>query len=398
MINLREGRPVYIAEAIRSPIGVYRGQFKGIRPEHLGAYVLQYVDTLHIDGLFIGNAVGTGGNIGRLMSLYAGIDEGIPAITIDMQCASGLGAISWAVANIKAGLGHTYIAGGIESSSLQPKRMYGLGDSREGMYMTAQFSPDSMSATAMLEGAERVAMLHDMDRSVLDRWALESHRRASYAQEQNFLAHIMAPIDDDIVAKMSGEQGMHFSNQKLEKQVFTNNLLKDEGVRPTMNERLLSRMKPLHDGGLITAGNSCLTHDGVAFVKVTGERSPFEIVHSTMWAGNPVLSPEGAWHASEKILRDLHLTMDDIDVIEWNEAFAVIDCLFERAYPHLVERYNAWGGALAYGHPFAASGAIITAHCMERLRRLEKEWGLVAIAGAGGTGMAMVIRYDGNSN
>ena len=132
-------------------------------------------------------------------------------------------------------------------------------------------------------------------------------------------------------------------------------------------------------------------YDGAAFVYVSNTKGPFRI-HSVMpWAGNPQFSPEGALESTEAILKRTGLTMDDIDVVEWNEAFAIIDVLFNKAYPNHMEKYNTLGGALAYGHPYGCSGAILVLHCMAALESCNGRYGLCAIAGAGGTGTALIM-------
>ena len=166
----------------------------------------------------------------------------------------------------------------------------------------------------------------------------------------------------------------------------------DECIRPKMNEKLLSRMKPLLGPNSITnAGNACLTHDGAAFVYVSNTKGPFRIHSVLPWAGNPQFSPEGALESTKAILKRTGLTMDDIDVVEWNEAFAIIDVLFNKAYPNHMEKYNTLGGALAYGHPYGCSGAILVLHCMAALESCNGRYGLCAIAGAGGTGTALIM-------
>lgn len=394
------GRRVYIQESLRSPIGVYKGQFEMVRPEHLGAAVLKEMCTENLDGLLVGNAVGTGGNIGRLLSLYSGIPEIVPAITIDMQCASGLASIGWAFANIKSGIGHHYIGGGIESSSLQPLRTYHELDNRKGSYLVAQFTPYTISSMTMIEGAERVAQVEGFSRNDLDSWALYSHKRASEISKKGLLKACVCSELSSLQEIIESDRenytdpsldGLHRSKGFDEKKYI------DEGIRHNISERLLGRMPLLlGENTLTTAGNACLTHDGVAFINVTSEPSDFEIIHITSWGGSSEMSPKGALGATEKVLKEAGLTIQDIDAIEWNEAFAVLDCIFEKNYPNYVDRYNSWGGALAYGHPFGASGAIITGHLMERLRYEKKQFGLVAIAGAGGTGMAMIIEYNPN--
>ncbi|MDU2165906.1 MAG: thiolase family protein [Veillonella sp.] len=363
---------VYIHGGLRSPIGVLNGQYKNTRPEILGA---QLIDELikrykigSVDGVFCGNAVGTGGNIGRLMSLMSDLTVSTPAVTVDMQCASALMSIEMAYTHIASGVMDSAIAGGIESSSLQPDRIYAAGDDREGLYKVAQFSPQDCSPLAMLEGAERTIQKHNVLKEDLYPYIIGSHQRAIEALDNQYLQSYIMPFTID------GKDCI------------------DECIRPKINEKLLSRMKPLLGKDSITnASNACLTQDGAAFVYISNEKGPFRI-HSVMpCAGNPQFSPEGALESTKAILKRTGLSMDDIDVVEWNEAFAIIDVLFNKAYPNHMGKYNMLGGALAYGHPYGCSGAILALHCMAALESCNGRYGLCAIAGAGGTGTALIM-------
>lgn len=359
--------PVYIMGGLRTPIGSYKGQFKSIKPEILGARVLdalyeQYPDVAEI---ICGNAVGTGGNIGRLTALNSRYGEKTPAYTVDMQCASAGAAIIQGFRAIRSGMADCVLAGGTESSSLQSLRTYAAGDDRIGEYMVAQFSPQENDAQAMLKGAQRTIEKYDVSKEELDYWSLRSQQAAGRARDEGLLAPYVLDMGRDYV---------------------------DESVRPGLSQRLLNRMKPvLGPGTLVTAGNACFTHDGAAFVALSNEVGPFKLVDAITFGGDPLYSPEGAWQATEQLLAKTGLTMDDIDAVEWNEAFAVIDVLFERNYKAYVDRYNQLGGALAYGHPFGCSGAIILLHLMAALEYCNGRYGICAIAGAGGMGTAMLI-------
>lgn len=364
-------QPVYIQGGLRTPIGILHGQYKTVRPEHLGAHVLkalwqQYGPEALTDTMIIcGNAVGTGGNIGRLAALYAGIPESVPACTVDMQCASAAAAIDYGMARIQSGLSALCFVGGTESSSLQPLRTYANGDDRDGSYMVAQFSPAENDPRAMLLGAERTAQKWHITEEDMDPWIIRSHQLAVAAREQKRLApYVLSYQDGD----------------------------KDESIRPRMSERLLRRMPPLlGPDSVTTAGNTCLTHDGAAFLVLGTKPSRFRLVTTVTWGGDPLYSPEGALKATALLLQKTGRTMADIDTVEWNEAFAVIDVLYGRHFKGHEEKYNRLGGALAYGHPYGCSGAMLALHCMASLDYCDGHYGLCAIAGAGGTGVAMLI-------
>lgn len=373
---------VYILGGMRSHIGLKNGIFKNVQPEDLAADLLKelikkyQLDT--IDQIIGGNAVGTGGNITRLMALKAGISEEVPAFTIDMQCSSACMSIDVAFAKIQSGQCDLIIAGGMESSSLQPLRSYVKNDSRysdgHAQYMVAQFSPNENSDLAMLEGAQRVIQKEKITKAELDFWSLESHIRAKAAKNQNQLADVILPLYGST---------------------------KDEGIREHMSQKLLDRL-PLLLGKntLITAGNSCLINDGAAFIILASEkflkkkgRTPLaQIMHTCSVGTNPLYSPLSAMKAVDKLLTRAHLKYNDIANFEFNEAFAVIDVLFERTYPKLVDRYNILGGALAYGHPYGASGGIIMLHLLKALEYTKGLYGVCSIAGAGGLGSAILIK------
>lgn len=193
--------PVYIMGGLRTPIGSYKGQFKSIKPEILGARVLdalyeQYPDVAEI---ICGNAVGTGGNIGRLTALNSRYGEKIPAYTVDMQCASAGAAIIQGFRAIRSGMADCVLAGGTESSSLQPLRIYAEGDDRAGEYMVAQFSPQENDAQAMLKGAQRTIEKYDVSKEELDYWSLRSQQAAGRARDEGLLAPYVLDMGRDYV-------------------------------------------------------------------------------------------------------------------------------------------------------------------------------------------------------
>lgn len=361
-------KEIYIRDGLRSPIGIYKKQYKKLRPEKLCAQVIDALlernATIPIDRLILGNAVGTGGNLARLTGLYSKLDPTTPALTIDMQCASSAAAIGLAASLIAAGQAGEILVGGLESSSLQPKRTYADLDDREGDYYVAQFSPDNLSEKGMLEGAERLAQELNAQPSDLAKLAARSHKNAHKVREEELLKNY--------ILQMKG--------------------MKDQGIRPQLNQAKMLHLKGLlGPESLTTAANSCLTHDGAALLWLSDQPSDIRLLDSLDAAGDPNLSPQLNLQVSQKLLEKHGLRMEDIDVIEWNQAFAVIDFLFERHYPQLMDRYNAWGGALAYGHPYAASGAMICLHAMARLRACRGRYALIAIAGAGGVGSAILL-------
>lgn len=370
---------VYILGGLRSYIGVINGMYRHVPAEKLGAAVLrQLLEKYPVepDYVICGNGVGAGGNITRLMTLEAGLDNRVPAFTIDVQCGSGLESIAVAAAKIACGDADVVIAGGFESSSTQPRRGYNPNHpdyNGDSWYSVAKFMPDIHRETVMLEGAEEAALKEHITKEEMDRWVLRSHKLAAQAAEQNLLKNIIAPVFG---------------------------AMKDEGIRPRMSQRLLDRMpKVLTGGQYITAANSCLINDGAAFVVLCSQEylqkrglvPQAKVLASTACGGDPLISPRTAVAALEKLLVKNNLTETDIDGFELNEAFAVIDVMFARSFSNSLDKYNVFGGALAYGHPYGASGAIITLHLLESLKQRNGRLGCASVAAAGGVGTALLL-------
>ena len=376
---------VYLLDALRTPLAAKHGGLCHLRPEIFGAKLMEELCERQrikcVDGILGGNAVGTGGNITRLMALMAHLPEHIPACTVDVQCASAAAALSIGYAHIAGGLWESCIAGGAESISLQPLRRYSPEDDRygkmptgDGSYYVAQFSPRELSPKAMLLGAERLAKKEGISRQELDRWALLSHQRAANAQASGLLADSIVPMGD---------------------------CRKDEGIHASMSDRLLRRMPPLlGPASVTTAANACRTNDGAAFALMVSEgwlnahpsaEPKARILAAASKGGNPEESPRGAMETADLLLKRQGMAYEDLAAIEFNEAFAVIDVLLERRHPGIVGRYNRLGGALAYGHPYGASGCVILVHLLRSLQLAGGGKGLLAIAGAGGMGTALLL-------
>lgn len=375
-------KEVYILGGLRSYIGLKNGIYKNILPEILGSEVLKELiakyNLTDIDEIICGNAVGAGGNITRLMALNAGVSEEVPAFTVDMQCASSSVSIDLAFSKISSGQCDLIIAGGFESSSTQPTRAYNKNDMRYNeenpTFSVAQFSPNEIGEDVMLQGAERIVENENISKEELDFWTLESHKRAKKAKDEGILNDIIVSVNKSSC---------------------------DEGIRERINQRLLDRMKPLlHEGGKLTAGNTCLINDGAAFVVLCSKqfllkssmKPKAKIIKTTLCGNNPLISPASAMKATNKLLDSLSLNYADISAFEFNEAFGVIDVIFQRKNPHLINRYNILGGALAYGHPYGASGAIIMLHLLKSLEKVDGKYGVSAIAAAGGVASAILIK------
>lgn len=370
----------YILGGLRSYVGVVNGMYRHVPAEKLGAAVMrQVIGKYQIaapDYIIGGNGVGAGGNITRLMALEAGVANTVSAFTIDVQCGSGLEAIAVAAAKIACGEADCIIAGGFESSSTQPRRAYNANHpdyQGEEWYSVAKFMPEIHRETVMLEGAELACQREKVTKEELDKWVLRSHQLAVQARETCALQNIIAPVFDAYL---------------------------DEGIRPRMSQKLLDRLpKVLPQGRFITAANSCLINDGAAFVVLCSKKyleehnlqAQAKVIGSAACGGDPLASPRTAILALEKLLQKNNLKEQDIADFEINEAFAVIDVLFARTFKQSIDKYNIFGGALAYGHPYGASGCIITLHLLEALRQRGGRFGCASVAAAGGVGTALLL-------
>lgn len=378
---------VYIVGGVRTPIGKTGGVLKDFLPEHLGAAVLNEVVTryevLHkdIDQVIMGNAVGPGGNIARVCVLEAGWPYSIPAITVDSQCGSGLTAVNMAADRIRSGAADLIIAGGVESTSMAPRRQFNPADPRfqgpDLYYERAPFSTPAVGDPDTGEAAENLAVKMSISRKEMDLLALESHQRAFRSQEQGLLSDITLPV--------------RTSDRIIEH---------DECIRGNISLRLLERMKPVFvKGGNVTAGNTCLKHDGAAALLLASDNAikkyglkPQGIIIQTALSGcDPNLFPLGPVFSISKILEKSSLQLADIDAMEINEAFAVKILACCRELNYSLNRTNMLGGALAYGHPYGASGAIILLHLLKALEQVDGRLGIAAIGAVGGQGISTLI-------
>ncbi len=403
---------VYLLGGRRSYIGVENGIYRNVSAEELGAFVIKKVmdsydiSPEYIDLVAVGNAIGAGGNIGRLASLMAGVSEKTPVVTVDSQCGSGLAAIMQAAMQIELGMADVAIAGGFESSSSAPERRINKRHpdytvDGDNVFKVAKFKPGAYDELAMFKGAEKCAATFGMDRHELDMYAIRSHRRAAQARENGELDDIFAgsfyeydrsrrAVEDDEPGKCENAEAEQHKNRTLTRKEHPE---KDEGIRDRISEKLLTRLPALVPGGsYITAGNVCLTNDGAAFVLLCSERflkkhkenkkyikdmneiiHPFKIVDIVSVGASPDMSPVSIVPAIDKLLSRNNLKASDILAWEYNEAFAVIDKLMESYVNKDFSNANVFGGALAYGHPYGASGGIITLHLMKAMEKLMAE-------------------------
>lgn len=384
---------VYILGGLRTAIGKTDGYFKKMLPEDLTARVLNALlvkynlDSTDIDQVILGNAVGPGGNIARLSLLKAGWEHSIPATTIDFQCGSALSSINLAAALIMSGQADVLVAGGLESTSLEIKKKLDKNDPRfqenSDFLERAFFSPAEIGDPDMGIGAENVAELYDnISREEMDRWAINSHQKALRAQQHGLLDDIILPVKNT-------------RNEIIDK---------DEGIRKSISCKLLKRLRPVFkEKGKITAGNSCLTHDGAAAVILVSERflnrndlkAEAEFIKGSAKGVDPNLSPMGPVPVVKDILAGENLNTVNLDAVEINEAFAVKILACSQELGLDLAKVNILGGALAYGHPYGASGAIILLHLLQALKKNKGRYGLAAMGVAGGQGVGTLIKKIG---
>ncbi|MDA2808376.1 thiolase family protein [Nocardiopsis suaedae] len=373
-------RPVVLA-ALRTPVGRAGGALARVRAEDLLAPVLRAVLAESgaapgdIDDVVVGNAAGGGGNVARLASLTAGLPVGVPGVTVDRQCGSGLEAVMQAARMVAAGAGDAYLAGGVESTSTAPWRAE-RPDRPTGMprfYARARFSPEEVGDPEMGEAAENVARAYGVTRERQDGFALRSHRRAVAAAAEGRFAAETVPVP----TRAGRVQGT---------------VEQDECPRPDTSAEALARLRPVFaEDGTVTAGNSCPLNDGASAMLVTsaararalGARTALGFVDAASAGVDPNLLGIGPVESTRRLVE----RVPGLDVrtprIEFNEAFAaqVLASLDELGVDE--ESVNPDGGAIALGHPFGASGAILVTRLYSALVREET-------GGAGAQGLAML--------
>lgn len=374
-----------IVLAKRSPIGKIGGKLSTLEPEKLLAPLIKHIVAEVnlpkdiIDDVVIGNVVGPGGNIARVAALEADLPVTVPGVTIDRQCGSGLEAINIAARLIQSGAGEVYLAGGVESTSrapwkmAKPQTLMGVPE----LYTRAHFTPSTYGDPDMGIAAENVAKKYAISREEQDRFSLESHQKATYSQQTG-------RFDQEIVP-------LHVKGEWI---------TEDECPRSnTSMEKLLKLPPVFQEHGTITAGNACPLNDGAAVVLIMSlekcrelNLKPILRVVDAQAAGvDPNYLGIGPIPAVQKVLKRQQLTVDNIDVVEFNEAFAsqVLASLKELQIP--LEKVNRGGGALAIGHPFGASGAILmTRLCAEMLHQPYKK-GIATLGIGGGIGIATLV-------
>ncbi len=380
----------YIIAAKRSAVGkASRGGFKNYRSDDLAVDVIKdlmaqvpALDPKLVDDIIVGcaNPEGEQGlQIGRQIALRAlGIE--VPGFTINRYCASGLEAISIAVAKIKANLGECYIAGGTESMSMIPMTGYKLAPS----YHVAANTPDYVVGMGLT--AEAVAHKFKISREAQDEFSYRSHVKAAAAIDAGLFKEEITPVEVE-------EVWVEDNKRKSKKFIVST----DEGVRRETTVEGLAKLRPAFaNGGSVTAGNSSQTSDGASFVLVMSNTmakrlglAPIARMMSCSVAGvEPIIMGIGPCAAIPKALKKAGIKKEDLDLIELNEAFAAQALAVMQEAGLNPDIVNVNGGAIALGHPLGCTGAKLSTQLFSEMRRRNKKYGMVTACVGGGQGIA----------
>lgn len=378
-------REAVIVEAVRTPVGKRNGLLSGIRAEELAAKVLQEVVKRTgispdlVEDMIMGCVSQVGeqaSDIARQAALIAGFPIEVPGVTIDRQCGSSQQAVHFAAQAVLSGDMDVVIAGGVESMSRVP-----IGSNRSGV----QFSKVLTAKYNMIHqglSADLIAEKWGISREKMDHYALESHRRALQAQKEGRFDREIMPVEAE------QPDGIAVS------------VVKDEGPRADTSVQKLAALKPaFQEDGRITAGNASQISDGAAAVLIMsrtkaeslGLKPRFRILARAVVGSDPTLMLTGVIPATEKVLHQAGLSIDDIDVFEVNEAFASVPLAWLLETGASPEKLNPNGGAIALGHPLGASGARLMTTMVHELERTNDRYGLQTMCEGYGMANATII-------
>lgn len=386
-------REAFIVAGFRSAIGKSKkGGFRFYRPDDLGADVIKHLlksvpqlDHHRIDDVIVGNAfpeAEQGLQVGRMISLLS-LPIEIPGSTVNRFCGSGIDTIATAVARIQSGMMDCIIAGGVESMSMVPMTGWKLAPN----YMIAKNNPNYYLGMGLT--AEELAKDYKISREEQDLFSYKSHQKAINAINKGYFKDQIVPIEI--------EQVYVEGNKRKTKKYIVDT---DEGPRADTTLEALAKLKPAFaDKGTVTAGNSSQTSDGAAFVLVMSEEmvkelnlKPIARLISYAVAGvDPRIMGVGPIAAVPKALKKAGLKLNDIEMIELNEAFAVQSLTVIRELGLNEEIVNVNGGAVALGHPLGCTGAKLTVQIINELRRQNKKIGMVTACIGGGQGVAGIF-------
>ncbi|MCS7073616.1 MAG: acetyl-CoA C-acyltransferase [Bacteroidia bacterium] len=384
----------YIVAGFRTAVGkAPRGKLRFVRPDDLAATVIKHLlasvpnfDPNRVDDLIVGNAMPEaeqGLNMARMIALMS-LPVGVPGVTVNRYCASGLETIAMAAAKIHAGLADAIIAGGTESMSLVPVGGYKLVPN----YEIAKNHPDWYYGMGLT--AEEVAKDYKISREDADVFSYNSHQKAIKAIQEGKFKSGIAPVT---VQETYLDENM---KRQTREYVFDT----DEGPRADTDISKLAKLKPVFAAnGVVTAGNSSQTSDGAAFVLVVSEKilKEFNLTPIAQLIGygisgcEPRIMGIGPIYAIPAALKNAGLKIDDIEQIELNEAFAVQSLAVIRTLGLDESKINVNGGAIALGHPLGCSGAKLTVQLLNEMRLRKQKYGMVSACVGGGQGIAGIF-------
>lgn len=388
-------RKVFLAEPVRTPIGKFGGALSSLSAPELGAIAAKEcikragISSNEIDEVIFGHArqAGAGPNPARQIAHKSGCPETVPAYTINKACASGMKAIVSAYQAIALGDADIILAGGTESMSNTPYLLpsarwgYRLGHAEvvDGMYRDGFLCP--LCGELMGETAENLAVKYNISRQESDEYALMSQRRCAVAQKQNRFA-------DEVVAI------------EIESKGKKNLITSDEHPKPDTTLEGLTKLKPVfREDGTVTAGNASGITDGAAAVLVVSEERVADlkskplakIIDYTVAGVDPSIMGIGPVPAIRKLIERNKLSLNDIDLIELNEAFAVQVLACHRELKFDMEKLNVNGGAIALGHPIGCTGSRITVTLLHEMVKRDATLGLATLCVSGGMGMTLLL-------
>ena len=387
-------REAYIVAGFRSAVGKSgRGSLRFVRPDDLAADVIKHLvgsvpalDPKDIDDVIVGNAMPEaeqGLQVGRMIALKSGLPEKVAGVTVNRYCGSGLETIAMAASKISAGMGEVIVAGGVESMSLIP-----MGGWRTVLnYEIAQEHPEYYLGMGLT--AEEVAKDYGVSREDMDAFSLASHQKAAAAIKGG-------KFKDEIVPISVEEVYVENDQRKTRNYVVDT----DEGVRQDTSLEALGRLRPaFKQGGSVTAGNSSQTSDGTAFVLVMSEEKAKELgvkpiakmITCATVGVDPRIMGIGPVAAIPQALKQAGMTLDQIELIELNEAFAAQSLAVIREAGLNPDIVNVNGGAIALGHPLGCTGAKLTISLINEMARRDLRYGMVTACIGGGQGIAGII-------
>jgi acetyl-CoA acyltransferase len=386
----------YIVSSVRTPVGkAKKGALKDVRPEHLGATAVSGVlarvpglEHAHIDDLIIGCAYPEGpqgNNMARAIAQVAKMPDSVPGVTVNRFCSSGVQTIAQAANSVAVGQADCIVAGGVESMSSVPMGGFYFAPDPE----LTSTDPDFYSSMGIT--AENVADAFDVEREAQDAFALQSHQRAADAIQSGRFEDEIVPVDVHEVV-YDAEKRDATTRQ------YTHDT--DEGPRPDTSIEALAKLRPVFkQGGSVTAGNSSQMNDGAAATVVMSKRlvdeleaEPLAKMLGFAVAGvAPELMGIGPMESIPKVLKQVGMSLDDIDLIELNEAFASQSLAILRELDIPQDKVNVNGGAIALGHPLGCTGAKLTATLLHEMKRRGSRYGIVTMCIGGGMGASAVF-------